>query len=256
MNYIRSILFNFLYVFGSLFWSIVLLWTFIYPPRKCTALISRYYADYIALIEKYVMGLHLELRGLENLPTDTQYIIASKHQSAYETLKLPFMEKLDYPVIVLKKELTRLPVWGMYPGRMGQIAIDRSAGMQSMRDMIAGCRAAMETKRNMIIFPQGTRVAPGAIDDYKPGLAKIYKDLNVPIVPMALNTGVFWGRNAFFKKPGKIIFEFLPPIPAGEAPLKAMKTLEEQLEAASDKLVQEAGGPKLGTVAPRKKKSK
>ncbi len=256
MNYIRSILFNFLYVFGSLFWSIALLWTFIYPPRRCTALISRYYAGYIALIEKYVMGLHLELRGLENLPKDSQYIIAAKHQSAYETLKLPFMAKLDYPVIVLKKELTRLPVWGMYPARMGLIAIDRSAGMESMRAMIAGCRAAMADKRNVIIFPQGTRVAPGAIDDYKPGLAKIYKDLNVPIVPMALNTGMYWGRNAFFKKSGKIIFEFLPPIPAGEPPLKAMKTLEEQLEAASDKLVQEAGGPKLGTVAPRRKKSK
>lgn len=256
MNYIRSILFNFLYVFGSLFWSIALLWTFIYPPRRCTALISRYYAGYIALIEKYVMGLHLELRGLENLPKDSQYIIAAKHQSAYETLKLPFMAKLDYPVIVLKKELTRLPVWGMYPARMGLIAIDRSAGMESMRAMIAGCRAAMADKRNVIIFPQGTRVAPGAIEDYKPGLAKIYKDLNVPIVPMALNTGMYWGRNAFFKKSGKIIFEFLPPIPAGEPPLKAMKTLEEQLEAASDKLVQEAGGPKLGTVAPRRKKSK
>lgn len=254
MNYVRSILFNFLYVFGSLFWSLVLLWTFAFPPRRCTALISRYYGGYIAWIEKYVMGLDLEIRGLENLPTDTPYIIASKHQSAYETLKLPFMERLGYPVIVLKKELTKLPVWGLYPKRMGLIAIDRSAGMESMRAMIAGCRAAMDSGRNVIIFPQGTRVAPGAIEDYKPGLAKIYKDLNVPIVPMALNTGVYWGRNAFIKKPGKIIFEFLPPLPAGESPLKTMKVLEEQLEAASDKLVQEAGGPKLGTVPPRQKK--
>lgn len=256
MNQIRSVLFNVLYLFGSLFLSVALLWTFIFPPRRCTALISRYYAGYIALIEKYVMGLHLEMRGLENLPKGTPYIIAAKHQSAYETLKLPFMEKLDYPVIVLKKELTRIPVWGLYPKRMGLIAIDRSAGMESMRAMIAGCRAAMDDKRNVIIFPQGTRVPPGAIDDYKPGLAKIYKDLNVPIVPMALNTGVYWARNAFFKKPGTIVFEFLPPIPAGEPPLKAMKTLEEQLEAASDKLVQEAGGPALGTVPPRKKKGK
>ncbi|MDY0008446.1 MAG: lysophospholipid acyltransferase family protein [Bdellovibrionales bacterium] len=256
MDKLRSIVFNLLYVFGSLFWSLVLLWTFVLPPRRCTAMIARFYAGYITLIEKYVMGIRLELRGLENLPADTPYIIAAKHQSAYETLKLPFMEKLDYPVIVLKKELTRLPVWGLYPKRMGLIAIDRSAGMESMRAMIAGCRAAMDTKRNVIIFPQGTRVAPGAVEDYKPGLAKIYKDLNVPIVPMALNTGVYWARNAFFKKSGTIVFEFLPPLPAGEAPLQTMKTLEERLEAASDRLVQEAGGPALGTIAPRAKKRK
>ncbi len=254
MDKIRSFFFNLLYIFGSLFWSIALLWTFVLPPRRCTAMISRIYGGYITLIEKYVMNLRLELRGLENLPTDTPYIIAAKHQSAYETLKLPFMAQFDFPVIVLKKELTRLPVWGLYPKRMGLIAIDRSAGMESMRAMIAGCRAAMKDGRNVIIFPQGTRVAPGAIEDYKPGLAKIYKDLQVPIVPMALNTGVFWARNAFFKKSGTIVFEFLPPIPAGEPPLQAMKTLEERLEAASDKLVQEAGGPALGTVAPRRKK--
>lgn len=254
MDKLRSVAFNLLYVFGSLFWSLVLLWTFALPPRRCTAMISRIYGGYIALIERCIMGLKLELRGLENLPKEGGYIIAAKHQSAYETLKLPFMERLGYPVIVLKKELTRLPVWGLYPKRMGLIAIDRSAGMESMRAMIAGCRDAIEDNRNVIIFPQGTRVAPGAIEDYKPGLAKIYKDLGVPIVPMALNTGLFWGRNAFFKKPGTIVFEFLPPIAAGEPPLQAMKTLEARLEAASDRLVQEAGGPALGTVAPRRKK--
>jgi len=165
MDKIRSIAFNFLYVFGSLFWSIALLWTFVLPPRSCTVMISRIYAGYIALVEKYVMGMKLELRGLENLPKDTPYIIAAKHQSAYETLKLPFMAQFDYPVIVLKKELTRLPVWGLYPKRMGLIAIDRSAGMESMRAMIAGCRAAMADKRNVIIFPQGTRVAPGVVSE-------------------------------------------------------------------------------------------
>lgn len=256
MNALRSILFNLLYVFGSLFWSIVLMWSFAFPPRRCTEIISKYYAGYITWIEKHIMGLTLEMRGLENLPTDTPYIIAAKHQSAYETLKLPFMAQLNFPVIILKKELTRLPVWGLYPKRMGLVAIDRSAGLSAMNEIAIGCRRAMEDDRNVIIFPQGTRIAPGAIDTYKPGLAKIYKDLKVPIVPMALNTGVFWGRNAFFKKQGTIIFEFLPPLAAGQPPLKVMRELETALENASDKLVQEAGGPALGTVAPRSQKSK
>lgn len=254
MNALRSILFNFLYIFGSLVCSVLMFWALFFPPRRCTAYISRFYGGYIALIEKYVMGLTLEMRGLENLPTDQPFIIAAKHQSAYETLKLPFMKRLNYPVIILKKELTYLPLWGFYPRRMGLVAIDRSAGLAAMKEIAEGCKQAMKDGRNVIIFPQGTRVAPGAPETYKPGLAKIYKDLQVPIVPMALNTGMYWGRNAFFKKPGKIIFEFLPPLAAGQPPLKVMAELETALEAASDKLVQEAGGPKLGTVPARVKK--
>lgn len=240
MNAIRSILFNILYIFGSLFWSIVLLWALFLPQAKCTAIISRFYGGYITFIERWVMGLRLEMRGLEHLPKDTPYIIAAKHQSAYETLKVPFMRSLRYPVIILKKELTRLPLWGMYPSRMGQVAINRGEGMESMRKMSEGCKRAVESGRSICIFPQGTRVKPGAAAPYKAGLAKIYRDVGVPIVPMALNTGVFWGRNSFFKKSGTVVFEFLPPIPAGEPPLQMMEKLEAVLEAASDKLVAEA----------------
>lgn len=245
MTALRSIAFNFLYIFGSLFWSLVLLWAFFFPPKKCTAIISTIYGGYIALIEKYVLGLTLEVKGAENLPQTGGYIIASKHQSAFETLKLPFSKDFNYPVIVLKKELTKLPLWGLYPKRMGLVAIDRGQGMESMRAMIDGCRGAIADGRNVVIFPQGTRVKPGAVKPYKAGLAKIYKDLQVPIVPMALNSGVFWGRNAFFKKPGKITFEFLPVIPAGLPPLQAMEQMEQMIEAASDRLVVAAGGPPL-----------
>jgi len=245
VNALRSIAFNILYLTGSLFLSIILLWAFVFPPKKCTAIIAKYYGGYIAWIEKYVLGLQLELRGLENLPKDTPYIIAAKHQSAYETLKLPFSRDFLYPVIVLKKELTYLPLWGMYPKRMGLVAINRGEGMESMRAMSEGCKNAVKDGRSICIFPQGTRVKPGDTKPYKAGLAKVYRDVGVPVVPMALNSGVFWGRNAFFKKPGTVVFEFLPPIPAGEPPLQMMERLERELEAASDKLVVEAGGPAL-----------
>jgi 1-acyl-sn-glycerol-3-phosphate acyltransferase len=128
---------------------------------------------------------------------------------------------------------------------MGEIPIDRGAGLETMRRMSAACAASASSGRPILIFPQGTRVAPGKAVPYKAGLAKLYKDLKLPIVPMALNTGVFWGRNAFFKKPGTITFKFLPPIPAGMPPLQAMGQLEKILEEESDKLVQAVGGPAL-----------
>jgi 1-acyl-sn-glycerol-3-phosphate acyltransferase len=242
---IRSILFNIMYVLGSTFWSLALSWALFLPPRRCTAIISKYYGGYITFIERNILNLKLEVRGLENLPKDRQCIIAAKHQSAYETLKIPFTADWDFPVVVLKKELTYIPLWGRYPKSMGLVAINRGEGMESMRAMSQGCAEAVKNGRNVLIFPQGTRVKPGDVKPYKPGIAKIYRDLEVPIVPLALNTGLFWGKNAFIKRSGKVVFEFLPPIEPGMPPLQMMEQLEKTLEAASDKLVIEGGGPAL-----------
>lgn len=250
MNALRSIVFNFFYVFGSLAMSVFLLWTFIFPQKKCAMLVGRIYGGYMSFIETHIMGLSCDMKGLEHLPTDTPYIIAAKHQSAFETLKIPFMARLRNPVIILKKELTYLPLWGLYPKRMGLVAIDRSQGANAMRAISSGCKQAIADGRSVAIFPQGTRVAPGARAPYKTGLAKIYRDLQVPIVPLALNSGVFWGKNKFFKKAGTVTLEFLPPIPAGLPPLQVMTQLEERIEAASDALVQAAGGPPLEPPAP------
>ncbi|MEZ0262420.1 MAG: lysophospholipid acyltransferase family protein [Alphaproteobacteria bacterium] len=245
MNVVRSIIFNIFYVLGSTFWSLALSWALFLPPRRCTAIISKYYGGYLTFIERNILNLKLEVRGLENLPKDRRCIIAAKHQSAYETLKIPFTEGWDFPVVVLKKELTYIPLWGRYPKSMGLVAINRGEGMESMRSMSQGCAEAIKNNRNILIFPQGTRVKPGDVKPYKPGLAKVYRDLEVPVVPLALNTGVFWGKNAFIKKSGTVIFEFLPPIEPGLPPLQMMQQLETALEAASDKLVVEAGGPPL-----------
>ncbi len=237
---LRSIAFTFCLIFGSLFLSILLLPLLLLPQKICVPLVSTLYSGMISFFERTVLGLKLELRGLENLPEGSDYIIAAKHQSAYETLKIPFMARIKHPVIVLKKELIYLPVWGFYPPRMGLIAIDRSTGPQALQQMIAGARRGFQQGRPLAIFPEGTRRAVGAAPDYKPGLAKIYRDLKVPVVPMALNSGVFWGRNKFFKKGGTVVFEFLPALPADMPPLKMMAALEEQTEAATARLVAEA----------------
>lgn len=237
---LRSITFTFLLVVGSFILSIALMPLLALPQKFCVPWVSSLYGGYISLIERYVLGLKLELRGLENLPEGSHYIIAGKHQSAYETLKIPFMARLKHPVIVLKKELIYLPGWGFYPPRMGLIAIDRSSGPQALQQMIAGARKGFARGRPLSLFPEGTRKALGAAPDYKPGVAKIYRDLQVPVVPMALNSGVFWARNEFFKRGGTVVFEFLPPLPAGMPPLKMMAELEAQVEAATARLVAEA----------------
>lgn len=237
MNAIRSIIFNTFFFGGSLIVALGLLWTLLLPEDKCTRIVSKVYGDYITFIEKWIMGLTLEIRGLENIPASGAYIIAAKHQSAFETLKLPYMARLGYPAIILKKELTRIPVWGWYFRGMGQIPIDRGSAKESLDSIVRGCREKLTRGRPVIIFPQGTRTAVGAQKPYKAGLAKVYRDVETPIVPMALNSGVFWGKNAFFKKSGTVVFEFLPVIPPGLPPLQMMEQLEKSIEEATNKLV-------------------
>lgn len=237
MKAIRSILFNILFFSGSFVLSIALLWTLLLPEKHCTKIVSAVYGGYITFIERYVLGLKLEIRGMENLPATGPFIIAAKHQSAFETLKLPYMKSLGYPVIILKKELTLIPIYGWYFSGMGQIAIDRGSGVEALNSIVKGCKRALASGRSVIIFPQGTRVAVGDMKPYKSGIAKVYRDVQVPVVPMALNSGLFWGRNAFFKKSGTVIFEFLPAIPAGLPPLQMMERLEKVIEEATERLV-------------------
>lgn len=239
MNAVRSVIFNIFFFGGSLFWSIALLWTLLLPEKKCAQVVSDIYGGYITLIERYILGLKLEIRGMEHVPKTGPYIIAAKHQSAFETLKLPYMRSLGYPAIILKKELTMIPIYGWYFSAMGQIAIDRGSGKEALNSIVNGCRDRLAAGRPVIIFPEGTRRAVGAEKAYKAGIAKVYRDVQAPIVPMALNSGLFWGRNSFFKKPGTVVFEFLPVIPPGLPPLQMMEQLERVIEEASDKLVAE-----------------
>jgi len=237
MNIIRSIFFNLFFFGGSLLLSLFLFWTLFLPTKKCAQIVSDIYGGYISFIEKYIMGLKLEIIGLENIPKDRAYIIAAKHQSAFETLKIPYMKKLGYPAIILKKELTYIPFWGWYPARMGMVAIDRGSGNKAMNSIIKGCKKSIAEGRSVIIFPEGTRTPIGVKKDYKVGIAKVYKELDVPIVPMALNSGVFWGKNSFFKKSGTVTFKFLPIIESGKPPLKMIAELEHVIEEATDRLV-------------------
>jgi len=170
-------------------------------------------------------GTH-HLSGVRHL--DRQVIYAAKHQSAWETVVLALV--LRTPVIVLKRELLRLPLLGWCFQKSGCIAVDRSAGMRALRQLRADAMAVAATGRSILIFPQGTRVAPGAAHRYEVGIFALYEATGLPVVPIALNSGHVWGRNSWLKRPGRIEVEFLDPIGPGLSRRDFMATLEESIE--------------------------
>ncbi len=238
---IRSVFFNILF-YGVLTPVIcILTLPSLLFPRKVAVWVAEFYQTSSYYLEKYVMGIDYEVRGLENLPQGGEYLVAAKHQSAHETMKLHML--FPDPTIILKKELLRLPLFGWFLKRVGVIPIDRTNRGQAMTSIVEGAIRMKAAKRPIIIFPQGTRVAVDettAKKPYKGGVAKMYGATGMPIVPLALNSGLYWPRNSFWKRPGKAIFEFLPPIPPGLPEKEVMHLLEEQIETASARLVEEA----------------
>lgn len=236
----RQIAFNLVfYVFTAV--CCVLYVPFALMPRKIyIPILLRYFLN-VHLIEKYVLGLDYEVRGAENLPKSGAYLIAAKHYSEYETMKLyPLFKD---PAIILKKALTYIPIWGWLLMKADMIAIDRGSGEAAMKSITDGAVRIQKNGRPIVIFPQGTRVS---IDDtpkdkpYKRGIIRMYEATGLPIIPVATNSGYFWPKNAFLKKPGIAVFEILPAIPPGLPGSDVLKMIETQVEAASTKLVQEA----------------
>jgi 1-acyl-sn-glycerol-3-phosphate acyltransferase len=228
----RSLAFNAALYGTTAVMCCLLVWTLLLP-RGGMLWVVHLWLYQVAWIEKHIGGITYRVIGQSYVPKGS-CIIAAKHQSAWETFKLHML--FGDPAIVLKKELLDVPVWGWYLRRSGMIPIDRGGRGKALSVMMQAAHRAVDAGRKIVIFPQGTRVAPGVVKPYKSGIAALYQDLNVPVVPMALNSGLFWPKNGFMKKPGTIIIEFLPPIPSG-LPREAMMTrLKEDLEVASEKL--------------------
>lgn len=183
---------------------------------------------------RVLCGIRFEVRGRENIPAGPA-LVASKHQSMFETLA--FWHILPDPAIILKKELKYLPFFGWYAMKLKNVAIDRSAGASALKAMLRSARERAHEGRQIVIFPQGTRVEPGAPESYKPGVAGLYGTMDVPCVPVALNSGLYWPPSGFVRKPGTIIVEFLEPIPAGLARARFMEQLESRIETASQALL-------------------
>lgn len=180
---------------------------------------------------RVICGLNYEVRGVEHLPT-TPSIVAGKHQAMWDTVVLPLLVK--DPALVLKRQLLRVPFYGWYALKARMIALDRGAHASAIRSLLRQSKDRIEAGRSIAIFPEGTRKKPGAPPDYKPGVAALYTQLDVPCVVFALNSGHYW--KGWKRFPGTIIIEFLPPIAPGLKRPVFMAELESRIETATTAL--------------------
>ena len=234
MTAIRALVFNILYLLWTALMHVVCLPLLLAPARAIHAAGTFWIAGSLWLL-KVCVGLGVREVGAENLPAGPA-LFAAKHQSAWETLYLSW--RLNHPAFVLKKELLMIPLFGWFLKRVGMVAIDRSGKAAALKKMVADAKAVFAQGRPVIIFPEGTRVAPGASKPYQPGIAALYSQLDVPVVPVALNSGLFWGRKAILKKPGTITIEYLPAIPPGLDRKTFMRELESRIEGAAARLAE------------------
>jgi len=232
MIVLRALVFNCVFfVSGALFLSLAL--PALAIPRRVTIRVGVAWFTFILWAVRIICGISHEIRGRENLPA-TPCVVAAKHQSAWDTFA--FHTFLDDATYVIKQELIRIPVYGWLLIKAAMVPVDRTAGAKALRTMVRTARTRLAEGRSVVIFPEGTRTAPGDHRSYHPGVAALYTQLSVPVVPVALNSGLFWPRRAFIKRPGRIVVEILPPIPPGLSRGDFMRRLESAIEEASARL--------------------
>ncbi|MGE4312714.1 MAG: lysophospholipid acyltransferase family protein [Pseudobdellovibrionaceae bacterium] len=237
MLFIRQILFNIAF-YGWTTISCFLMLPFLIMPHKIYVVAVTAYFKSVHLLEKYILGLDYVVIGAENLPKDGKtFLVAAKHQSAYETMKLYLL--FNDPAIILKRELAWIPLWGWIALKSGAIAINRKSREIAVASLTEGAKRIKKTGRPIVIFPQGTRVPVNSSPEqyrYRPGIVKMAKAAHLDIVPMAMNTGLFWEKKAFFKKPGIATFSILPPLSHQMSTEELMKTMTKQIEEESNRL--------------------
>ncbi len=207
-------------------------------PKSGMLAAIRLWTAGIFKFQRTILSLEFEFRGLDNLP-EGPCIIASAHQSAWDTIA--FYAVVDDPAFVMKQELYRVPLFGPYARKLKMIAIDRSGGVVEARHMIQNVVDRLSHGRKVVIFPGGTRSAPNEIVQLKPGVTTLYRRTNVPVVPVSLNSGYFWGRRSFCKKSGCIVAAFQEPIPPGLNSAAFGTLLSRRIHAGNRELFKEAG---------------
>lgn len=203
-------------------------------PRQWALAVIRVWASSVLWGLKVFAGGRVEFRGLEHRPTGAA-LVAAKHQGMLDVI-VPFLLLPD-PCFVLKRELMWLPVFGWYAWKTDMIPIDRSAGATALKSMVARGKARLAQGRQIVIFPEGTRTEPGVDPEYKPGVAGLYRDFDVPCALVATNSGVVWPAHGFVRRPGVAVFEFLPALPAGLKRHEFMREVQGRIETASKALL-------------------
>jgi 1-acyl-sn-glycerol-3-phosphate acyltransferase len=241
----RSLLFNLLfYVTTALF--VVLGSPLLLAPRQWAMAALRVHARFELWLLRIIVGSKFEVRGRNNIPAGP-CLVASKHQSAWETFAL--IPLFRDPALLMKRELFWIPFHGWFSKKFEMIPVDRDKGPTALRRVLREAKKRIEAGREIIIFPEGTRRPPGAPPSYKTGVVLLYEALGVPCVPVALNSGLFWPRRSLTHRPGTIVVEILEPIPPGLGKKAFLERLETSLETATNRLLAEANESERGEVS-------
>ena len=234
MQFIKSLVFN-IFLYSGL----ILIFIFAIPtlilPSKFTLFFGRLSANYIVIILRIFLNTKVQFHGLENLKKVKKYFVASAHQSMFETFALQI--PLDSPIFILKKELLSIPLFGWYLRKIGSIAIIRETTTKENLNFFDKIKDTIDKEnRPLLIFPQGTRIKFGEEIPFKKGVGRIYSSLNLPCIPVALNSGKIWPKNSFIKNPGDIHISFLEPIMPGKNKDEFVKEIENKIYSEIKKL--------------------
>ncbi len=234
MQFIRSILFTTLFYLTLILVFVIALPTLVLPS-KATLICGKILAHIIIFLLRFILGVKVTFSGIENLKKNERFFVASAHQSLLETFIL--QAPLQYPIFILKKELLKIPLFGWYLKKIGSIDIVRDTTTKDNLNFFDKIKNNIEiSKRPLLIFPQGTRVKFGERPPFKKGAGRIYEALNLPCVPVALNTGRVWPKNSFLKYGHDIVISFLEPIGPGKDKNVFINDLEAKIYSSIDSL--------------------
>jgi len=234
MQIIKSLFFNIFLYLGIIFVFILAIPTLI-MPSKFALLCGKFLAYYIIFILKILLNTEVIFHGLENLKKVKRFFVVSAHQSMFETFVL--QAPLNYPIFILKSELLKIPLFGWYLKKIGSIEIIRNTTTKKNLNFFDKIKKSLQkNNRPLLIFPQGTRVKYGEKIPFKKGVGKIYETLNLPCIPVSLNSGKVWPKNSFVKFAGNIHVSFLDPIMPGEEKNEFIKKIEETIYSENEKL--------------------
>jgi 1-acyl-sn-glycerol-3-phosphate acyltransferase len=234
---VRSLAFTFAFYLWSLVAAIAFLPVLVGPRRFAQGSL-KVWGAVVTWLLRIICDVRVEVRGREHAPVGAA-LVAAKHQCMFDIFGT--FNLLPDASYVLRQELMRIPIFGWWARKCHMLVIDREGGAKTLRKLLADARQRLKEApdRQIFIFPEGHRGAPGVAGEYQPGVAALYRDLDLPCVPIALNSGVHWPAHGIIRRPGTIVFQFLEPIPPGLKRGVFMRELEDRLEAASNALLAE-----------------
>jgi 1-acyl-sn-glycerol-3-phosphate acyltransferase len=229
--YLRSFLFQLVFWLWSATMAILMLAT-IPLPRAVNRACLTFWSKGVILTLRWLAGVRIEIRGRENVPTGAA-LVAAKHQSMFDVFSQ--FAILSDACFVMKKELLMVPLFGWHGLKADMIVVDRDGHSAALKKLVRDAKERLTGARQIVIFPEGTRGDVGQPGDYKPGIAALYRELDMPVTPLALNCGSHWDKSLLLK-PGTIVFQYLEPIPAGLKRAEFMRELQTRIDGATQAL--------------------